>query len=627
MTAHGNKGQAEDPPEMSRRWDSGSIEPSPAMAAELYAVLQRFSQAIVVFGPDDRVVFANDRYHDMFPRSPPPGAILGWRFEDLLRHSIAAGQVPQAEADPEAYIARRLAQRGMSQRGLAREGLIGDRWYRAVEERIPGGGLVLSYNDITDRRLAEDEVRRKSAILSAAMEAVPGGFMVMDEDFNFVVWSRNWPAIGGATDEIIRTYPNMPDLARWQSRRGDYDGIRLDPSQFDPAAIASIPWLGRLLALQAARPPQLIPSDEERELLVQWQLLRYRPEGRPDGERAEGTGTIHIGGEDGRIVEFRRNRMPGLGWVSIYNDVTERYRHEEETARAHAETARALQELRDTQESLVQAEKLASLGELVAGVAHELNTPVGISYTAATFLADRLRDFRAELANGPPRRAALMDFLDLVEETASLMTVNAGRAARLVQSFKNIAVDQTSDERRLLSLKPYLEEIAISLGPQWKRPGHTLTIECPATLVLDTYPGALSQVLTNLIVNATLHAYSPGQAGRLTITASSLPPTPGAVGRPPAEHVEILFADDGKGIPAEALPRIFDPFFTTRRGAGSTGLGLNIVFNLVTRTLGGRIEVDSAPGRGTRFFLRLPKVAPQPPASPPAEAEVVAVPG
>jgi signal transduction histidine kinase len=121
-------------------------------------------------------------------------------------------------------------------------------------------------------------------------------------------------------------------------------------------------------------------------------------------------------------------------------------------------------------------------------------------------------------------------------------------------------------------------------------------------------------VLTNLIVNATLHAYAPGQAGRLTITASSLPPPLPAAGQAPVEHVEILFADDGKGIPAEALPRIFDPFFTTRRGAGSTGLGLNIVFNLVTRTLGGRIEVDSAPGRGTRFFLRLPKVAPQPPA-------------
>lgn len=609
MTAHGDT----DPPEAPqapRAQGPAAPEPSPAMAAQLYAVLQRFSQAIVVFGPDDRVVFANDRYHEMFPRSPAPGVILGWRFEDLLRHSIAAGQVPQAEADPEAYIARRL-----SQRGIAREGLIGDRWYRAVEERIPGGGIVLSYSDITDRRLVEEELRRKSAILSAAMEAVPGGFMVMDERFNFVVWSRNWPAIGGATDEIIRAYPNMPDLARWQSRRGDYDAIRLDPAQLDAQAAAAVPWLGRLLALQAARPPQLTPSDEERELLVQWQLLRYRAEGRPDGERAEGSGTIHIGGEDGRIVEFRRNRMPGLGWVSIYNDVTERYRHEEETARAHAETARALQELRDTQESLVQAEKLASLGELVAGVAHELNTPVGISYTAATFLADRLREFRNDLANGPPRRTALMEFLDLVEETANLMTVNAGRASRLVQSFKNIAVDQTSDERRVLSLKPYLEEIAISLGPQWKRPGHVLTIDCPAGLVLDTYPGALSQVLTNLIVNATLHAYAPGQAGRLTITVSPLPSPPSAVGRPTVEHVEILFADDGKGIPADALPRIFDPFFTTRRGAGSTGLGLNIVFNLVTRTLGGRIEVDSAPGRGTRFFLRLPKVAPQPPAA------------
>ncbi|MDE1149503.1 MAG: PAS-domain containing protein [Azospirillaceae bacterium] len=618
MTAHGSEEEL-DPPVVA----GADTRPDPAMAAQLYAVLQQFSQAIVVFGADDRVVFANDRYHEMFPRSPRPGAILGWRFEDLLRHSIAAGQVPLADGDPEAYIARRL-----SQRGIAREGLIGERWYRAVEEHIPGGGIVLSYNDITDRRQAEEDLRNKSAVLSAAMESVPGGFMVMDERFNFVVWSRNWPAIGGATEEIIRTHPNMVDLARWQSRRGDYDTIRLDAGQFDTGTIASIPWLGRLLELQAARHPTLTPSAEERELLVQWQLLRYRPQGRPDGERAEGSGTIHIGGEAGRIVEFRRNRMPGLGWVSIYNDVTERYRHEEETARAHEETARALQELRDTQESLVQAEKLASLGELVAGVAHELNTPVGISYTAATFLADRLREFRVEIETAAPRKAALLDFLDLVEETAGLMTVNAGRATRLVQSFKNIAVDQTSDERRIFSLKPYLEEIVISLGPQWKRPGHSVVIDCPTNLVLDTYPGALSQVLTNLIVNATLHAFAPGQSGRMTINATSLPPAPAGAGRAPVEHVEIVFADDGCGIPAEALPRIFDPFFTTRRGAGSTGLGLNIVFNLVTRTLGGRIEVDSAPGRGTRFFLRLPKVAPAAqPVLPPRKAKADPRPG
>ncbi|HYE52066.1 MAG TPA: PAS-domain containing protein [Azospirillaceae bacterium] len=577
---------------------------------QLRETLRGYSDAIAVFGPDDRVIFTNARYHELFPHSPPPGEILGWSYEDLLRRSVATGQVGVALAlnDPEAYVAQRMAERARLRGRTLRELPIGDRWYRAAEESIADGGIVIAYSDITDRRAAEDALKaakamteRTNAILRSAMEAIPGGFMVMDEQFNFLIWSSGWPEIGGASEEIVRAHPNMRSLALWQARRGDYDHIRIDPVKFAPEVIEATPCLKRLIELQAARGPGDPISEEERVAMVEWVMLRYRPEGRPDGERAESSGTVRVGGRGGRVIEFRRNRVPGLGWVSIYNDVTEQRRQAEATARARAEAEEALAELRATQESLVEAERLASLGGLVAGVAHELNTPVGIGYTAASFLSDRLRDFRAQVESGQVRRSDLTEFLDLVEETANLLTVNTGRASRLVQSFKNVAVDQTSDERRRFELRGYLEEIALSVGPQWKRPGHALEIDCPAGIEMDGYPGALSQVVANLIVNATVHAYPDGRAGRLSLSVARAGP----------DRVELVFADDGDGIAPEHLPRIFDPFFTTRRGTGSTGLGLNIVYNLVTGTLGGRVEVRSAPGAGTRFVLRLPLTAPQ----------------
>lgn len=576
----------------------------------LVAILGAFSQAMLVLDADDRVIFTNAQYHRLFPQSPDPQTILGWGFADLLRHSIARGQVLAARDDPEGYLRQRLAGRGE-----APDALIQGRWYRVLEEQVAGAGplasafgagTVISYVDITDRHVAEEETRRKSALLTAAMEAIPGGFMVMDEAFNFIIWNQGWPAIGGATDADIRRHPTLESLAHWQAARGDFDHIRPDPTAFTAADIAATPVLARLLTRQAARPPSTPPDAEERALLAEWQLLRYRPQGRPDGEQAEGSGIVHVAGGE-RIVEYRRRRMPGLGLVSIYDDITQRFHQEAERARILAETARALADLRATQESLIRAEKLASLGGLVAGVSHELNTPVGITYTAATFLSDQIRDFRARLAAGEADpHGDLAAFLDRVDETAALLSTNAARAAQLVQSFKNVAADRTSGERRRFELRPYLEEILRSLAPQWKWQGHSLGISGGEGLSMDSYPGALSQIVGNLVVNAGHHAFAEGQLGHLRLDIRPCGETDGL----PA--VEIRFSDDGRGIAPDVLPRIFDPFFTTRRGGGSTGLGLNIVFNLVARVLGGRIDVDSAPGRGTRFVMVLPLSAPDP---------------
>ncbi len=304
-------------------------------------------------------------------------------------------------------------------------------------------------------------------------------------------------------------------------------------------------------------------------------------------------GTEEFDLADGRIIQVRRNIMPDRGMVRVYLDVTEDRRRERELLAAH-------EQLKAAQASLVQAEKLASLGQLVAGVAHEINTPLGVALTSSTFLGEQTTALSALAAAGKMRRSDFDQFLADARETLTLLASNIARAADLVQSFKQVAVDQTSDERRRFDLKHRLEEIVVSLSPAWKKAGHRLELDCAAGIELESYPGVLSQIVTNLVMNSLIHAFEPGRSGAMALQ----------VRRQGGGAVELVYSDDGRGIPAEHRSRVFDPFFTTRRGAGSTGLGLHIVFNLVTGKLGGSIELGSGEGAGTRFTLRIPLAAP-----------------
>jgi len=284
----------------------------------------------------------------------------------------------------------------------------------------------------------------------------------------------------------------------------------------------------------------------------------------------------------------------------ILTPINERRRIEDELRTAKTGAEKALQELRETQHSLIQAEKMASLGGLVAGVAHEINTPVGIGLTGASTLAvetDRIRQlYRAEDMSQEEFEA----YLDIAQRSAQLLMSNMERAASLIQSFKQVAVDQVSDERRRFDLASYIAEILASLHPALrKRGGIEVQVECPAGLEIDGYPGALSQVLTNLVLNALNHAFTPEQPGRISLIVDC----------PDPAVVRLRVADNGQGIPPAHLGRIFDPFFTTRRGQGGSGLGLHIVYNIVTGTLKGGIAVESEEGGGTTFSITFPRIA------------------
>jgi signal transduction histidine kinase len=255
----------------------------------------------------------------------------------------------------------------------------------------------------------------------------------------------------------------------------------------------------------------------------------------------------------------------------------------------------------ETQRYLIETERLAALGGLVAGVSHEINTPVGTSLTVASSLAHRCAAFADQIAGGEVRRSQLDEFADSCRDASSQLVANLQRAGELIQSFKQVAVDRSHADRRTFDLKVVTEQIVASVRPGLPKPRRdSIVIEMPSRITLYSYPGAYGQVLTNLIFNAFTHGFSNRHDGRVLIKARELG----------TEQVEITFSDDGIGIPGDVQRHIFDPFFTTNRAQGSTGLGLYIVYNLVTQHLGGTITLVSAPGKGTTIRMTMPLNAP-----------------
>ena len=278
-------------------------------------------------------------------------------------------------------------------------------------------------------------------------------------------------------------------------------------------------------------------------------------------------------------------------------EITARKRSEQEMRRAREAAEQALANLRETQASLVEAEKLAALGRMVAGVAHEINNPVGSSLTVASSLQRRCEIFAAEVARGEVRRSSLNELVDAVTKATSQLVANLNRASDLVQSFKQVATDRSRLERRSFDLGQLTEQVLVGLRPELRKRQLLLNLECQPDLSMDSLPGPYGLVLTNLVHNAIVHAFPESRAGTITLKA-------GAFG---ADNVEIIVSDDGCGMTPEIRRRAFDPFFTTRRREGATGLGLHIVYSMVVDQLEGQLSLTSEPGKGTTIRLVLPR--------------------
>jgi PAS domain S-box-containing protein len=296
--------------------------------------------------------------------------------------------------------------------------------------------------------------------------------------------------------------------------------------------------------------------------------------------------------------------------IMAFDDVTAQHRNEENILQLNAtleqrvqertqELSATLEQLTAAQSELVRAEKMSALGSLVAGIAHELNTPIGNSLTVASTLEDNAHRFADNMATGLTR-SRLDEFVTSTRQGAGILMRGLQHAAELVSSFKQVAVDQTSLNRRQFDMYATVHEILLTLGPTIRKYGHTVECDIARDITMDSYPGPLGQIITNLVSNALIHAFEEGQQGQVVVMAK-----PG-----PNGTVHLQVSDNGVGIPADHLTRVFDPFFTTRLGQGGSGLGLNIVYNLATKTLGGTVHVASTPGHGATFHMVVPCQAP-----------------
>ena len=314
--------------------------------------------------------------------------------------------------------------------------------------------------------------------------------------------------------------------------------------------------------------------------------------------------------KDGRIVpvEVTCNyfeRDGGYFSFAFNRDISERRQAEAELTRYRERLEELVEqrtaELQRAMAGLLQAEKLAALVQLVAGVAHELNTPLGNARTVASSFAETVREVLSAVDGGGFRRSQLDSFVSRAREAASLLESNTSRAAELIEQFKQVAVDQTSVRRRRFDLAEAVAELLAAMQPQFRHSKVRLEVSIPDGVEMDSFPGPLGQVIANLVGNALVHAFDTGESGLIRIEAKKLED----------DAVLLSCVDTGKGMTAEVRKRVFEPFFTTSLGKGGSGLGLYIAHNLVTTVLGGSIAVHPVSSGGTRFDITLPIRAPK----------------
>ncbi len=511
-------------------------------------------------------------------------------------------------------------------------------------------------SDITQRKLAEAEAAKSAAQLRAAIEAMPNGLIMFGEDLRLILYNRRFLELVGLTEEDVETRRYLPHIIRFLAEQGRYGPG--DVGQLVAERLARIVQPisqsyelrlgdGRILEIRSygrseagyllsylditdrRRAEDALRQSAERLRLAltathagvwdldlvagtRWcspevaEMLGYPPAEANIAEMFEALihpadwpavhqrAKRHLAGE---TTEFRaqyRLKRPSGDWTWV-EDSGQAIRDAAGCPIRFIGTVVDSSERRITEGELIRAEKMAALGRLVAGVAHEINTPVGLGVSVASYLDQRTLKLHQLYQAGDVTQEDFEEFVAAARESCASLLANLRRAAALVRSFKLVAVDQSCEHSRAFNVRTYIDEVLISLGPKLKKTRHTLTVTCPADLVLTTDPGALSQILTNLIDNSLVHGFDGIHDGciRIEVRDESAGPT-------------IFYADDGRGMSPDHLEKIFEPFFTTRRGQGGSGLGMHVVYNLVTQTLGGSVLCDSAPDQGFSLTIRLP---------------------
>lgn len=262
---------------------------------------------------------------------------------------------------------------------------------------------------------------------------------------------------------------------------------------------------------------------------------------------------------------------------------------------SNQELLSTLETLHQYQNQIVETEKMSSLGQMVAGIAHEVNTPIGLGITASTLIQDKLRVIQKCFDEKKLTSSQLSRFMSDADENLSIVYRNLERSASLIQSFKQVAVDQSNDLDRTFNMLQLVNEVLLSLRPNLKKTNHEVIVSCPTDLIIESKPGSINQILINLIMNSLIHAFTDKDDGQIQITITT-------------EHnnCQMIYQDNGSGVPEHIRKRIFDPFVTTKRGEGGSGLGMHLVYNLVTQALHGNIQLESSIDEGIRVFIEFP---------------------
>jgi len=444
-------------------------------------------------------------------------------------------------------------------------------------------GVIGATIDITERTISEIELNKASAMHEALIQSIPGILYLYNEKGELVFWNKSHEGMTGySKEEISRSL-----LMDWYlddpiSQQAVVLGLEnASKHGFGEAEVKLRCKDGSTIPFYMTASPIIIEGKEHFVGVGVDISSRIIAESKLQ----ELNHTL----ED-KVVQRTLELQNANEDIALVNE--ELIAMNDEIKTINEELTASNEELLHMQKFLVESEKMAALGSLVAGVAHEVNTPIGVGLTASSFLSDVSNELMAISKQRPLTDEDMRPFLEDIDKASQIIYKNLNRAAKLIQSFKKLSVDQTTEPKRQYEIGTYIDEILLSLSPSLKKTKINIITKCPEVIIVNGYPGSIAQIITNLVMNSIKHAFKPNEEGNITIEIKRH-----------ESMIRIIFSDNGAGMDEQTLSKIFEPFFTTNRIDGGTGLGLAIVYSIVTQQNEGSIRCISALGEGTTFEI------------------------
>jgi PAS domain S-box-containing protein len=536
-------------------------------AAMLESVISNVNQGISYINSDLVIEMCNDKFRELL-ELPAELCEPGVSFEKLARFNALRGEYGPGDVE-EMIRSRADIARQFKPHRFERTRPSDGKTLEIMGMPTPDGGMVSTYLDISDRKAAERALKLERERLSAILKGTNAGSWEVNLQTGQVQVNDRWAEMTGHTIEELSPFTLDTLVSLFH------------PDDIEHARKALVQHL-------KDKTPYYRFEHRLRNKNGHWVWVAAHGQvstRTPDG-RAEWVAGTHLDITERQEAEQR---------IRDLNETLE-----ERVAERSTQLNAAMQTLHESQDALARSAAKATLGTLVASVTHELATPLGNSLITASTCTDLAKGIQTQMDGGQLKRSDLVEFLREVFEGSALIERNLHRAVALVQNFKQVAADQASEQRRSFELADVVKEVLDTLSPSLKRYSHRVVVEVPPKIVLDSFPGALGQVLINLVNNAYLHAFDGLTNGTVRIAAKAQ-----------FDCVDLQVSDDGVGMSQELMAQLFQPFFSTKIGRGGTGLGMTIVENLVKKTLGGALNVESSLGQGSTFMIHLPLLAPQ----------------